>query len=83
MRIAVDAMGGDLGPGVVVQGAVRALASLAPQTEILLVGDEIPLRSHLGPQSQSRVEISANLPRERTATAPLSCCAPVTQYGKR
>ena len=33
--------------------------------------------------SQSRIEISANFPRERTATAPLSCCAAVTQYGKR
>ena len=33
--------------------------------------------------SQSRIEISANLPRLQTATAPLSCCAPVTQYGKR
>ncbi len=57
MRIAVDAMGGDLGPGVVVHGAVRALASLAPQTEILLVGDETPLRSHLGPEIPPRVEI--------------------------
>jgi len=33
--------------------------------------------------SQSRIEISANLPRVRTATAPESCCAPVTQYGER
>src|SRR5674476_1549126 len=32
--------------------------------------------------SQSRIVIAANLPRERTPTAPLSCCAPVTQYGK-
>src|SRR5262249_39129684 len=32
--------------------------------------------------SQSRIVMLANLPRERTRTAPLSCCAPVTQYGK-
>ena len=39
MRIAVDAMGGDLGPGVVVQGAVQALAALGAGAELFLVGD--------------------------------------------
>ena len=39
MRIAVDAMGGDLGPGVVVQGAVQALAALGAGVELFLVGD--------------------------------------------
>src|SRR3954471_6348590 len=29
--------------------------------------------------SQSRMAMVANFPRDRTATAPLSCCAPVTQ----
>jgi hypothetical protein len=43
----------------------------------------IPLSPPAPIRSQSRIEISANLPRERTATAPESCCAPVTQYGKR
>ena len=33
--------------------------------------------------SQSRMVMDENLPRDRTATAPLSCCAPVTQYGVR
>ena len=28
-------------------------------------------------------EATTNFPRERTPTAPLSCCAPVTQYGVR
>ena len=37
MRIAVDAMGGDHAPGVVVEGAVRAAAKL-PSAEIILVG---------------------------------------------
>ena len=32
--------------------------------------------------SQSRIVMPANRPRVRTRTAPLSCCAPVTQYGK-
>lgn len=57
MRIAVDAMGGDLGPGVVVRGALRALPRLAPATELLLVGDEAQLRSVLErrPQAAARI----------------------------
>lgn len=47
MRIAVDTMGGDLGPGVVVRGAVRALASLPAGTQLTLVGDEAQVRPHL------------------------------------
>lgn len=38
MRIAVDAMGGDDAPGVVVEGAVEALAALGGP-ELVLVGD--------------------------------------------
>lgn len=37
MRIAVDAMGGDYAPGVVVEGAVRAALAL-PDAEVILVG---------------------------------------------
>ncbi|MGL4461854.1 MAG: phosphate acyltransferase PlsX, partial [Planctomycetia bacterium] len=39
MRIAVDAMGGDHGPGPVVQGALEALA-LDGELELTLVGDQ-------------------------------------------
>ncbi len=38
-RIALDAMGGDHAPGVVVRGAVEALAS-SPDVELVLLGDE-------------------------------------------
>src|SRR5262245_20824270 len=38
MKIAVDAMGGDHGPGVVVEGAVAAQREFG--TSIILVGDE-------------------------------------------
>lgn len=48
MRIAIDAMGGDLGPAVVVHGALRALPHLPPATEFLLVGDEAQLQAALG-----------------------------------
>jgi glycerol-3-phosphate acyltransferase PlsX len=48
LRIAVDAMGGDFGPGVVVRGALRALAALPPAAEIVLVGDAAALGAELG-----------------------------------
>ena len=40
VRIAVDAMGGDSGPRVVVAGAAEAVRRQPEQLEILLVGDE-------------------------------------------
>ncbi len=40
IRIAVDAMGGDRGPEVVVQGAIDAARNLGNTIEIILVGDE-------------------------------------------
>lgn len=56
MRIAVDAMGGDLGPGVVVEGALRALASLDSQAKILFVGDAAALEP-LVAQRDTRAEV--------------------------
>jgi glycerol-3-phosphate acyltransferase PlsX len=40
VRIAVDAMGGDFGPEVIIRGAVEALRSGDGNFEILLAGDE-------------------------------------------
>lgn len=45
MKIAVDGMGGDRAPGVVVDGAVQAACELP--VEIVLVGDEPRLRQEL------------------------------------
>jgi len=45
MRIAVDAMGGDLAPGEVVAGAWRAARELPGLTELLLVGREDAIRA--------------------------------------
>ncbi|MCL5283986.1 MAG: phosphate acyltransferase PlsX [Armatimonadetes bacterium] len=47
MRIAIDAMGGDLGPSAVVQGAVSAVKSGTTSAELLLVGDEAILSHQL------------------------------------
>lgn len=46
MRIAVDAMGGDVGPAVTVEGAVAAAREYG--LEIVLVGDKTALEGELG-----------------------------------
>jgi len=46
-RIAIDAMGGDVGPAVMIAGAARALAS-RPDLTFLLFGDEAAIRRELG-----------------------------------
>jgi glycerol-3-phosphate acyltransferase PlsX len=56
MRIAVDAMGGDYAPGVVVEGAV--LAARKTLYEIILVGDETRLREELKNYRISSLPIS-------------------------
>lgn len=39
VRIALDAMGGDYGPHVVVEGAIQAVEEYGPMVELVLVGD--------------------------------------------
>jgi glycerol-3-phosphate acyltransferase PlsX len=46
MRIAIDAMGGDNAPGVIVDGAIQAARDFGVQ--VILVGDEETLRKYLG-----------------------------------
>ena len=45
-RIAIDAMGGDTGPAVIVAGAARALGA-RPDLSFLLFGDEAQIRAEL------------------------------------
>ncbi|MGE3308788.1 MAG: phosphate acyltransferase PlsX [Limisphaerales bacterium] len=47
MRLAVDVMGGDHGPAVVVRGALQALESAEEIRELILVGREDAIRPHL------------------------------------
>ncbi len=56
MRVAVDAMGGDYGPQVVVEGAVRA--SQEYQLEILLVGVEEIIKKEFDRIAPSQVKIT-------------------------
>jgi glycerol-3-phosphate acyltransferase PlsX len=54
--IALDAMGGDHGPDVVVAAALRFLDA-HPKTDLILVGDEAKLAERLGKQSRPRIRI--------------------------
>jgi len=57
MKVAVDVMGGDFGPRVVVEGAIRA--SQEYQAEVLLVGNEDLVKKEFDslPHSQAKVTI--------------------------
>ncbi len=46
MRIAIDAMGGDNAPKVIVQGAMQAIKE-EKNLSITLIGDEVQIRKHL------------------------------------
>jgi len=48
MRIAVDAMGGDLGPEEVVRGVVDAARQLADSISYVIVGDKAVIEAELG-----------------------------------
>jgi len=46
-RIGIDAMGGDHGPGVVVQGVCLALREMPGRLSVTLIGDETEIRAHM------------------------------------
>ncbi|MBC8289937.1 MAG: phosphate acyltransferase PlsX, partial [Planctomycetes bacterium] len=57
MRIALDAMGGDLAPGPNLQGAVDALAE-NPDLEVVRVGDRYVLEDALSDAGLSAARLS-------------------------
>ena len=59
VRIVVDAMGGDAGPGEVVAGCAQA-SLLRPDLEITLVGDERHLRELLGGLAHARDRVTVH-----------------------
>jgi glycerol-3-phosphate acyltransferase PlsX len=59
MRIAVDAMGGDAGPGVIVEGALDALRNGRKDIEVVLVGCESTLQEELKARSANALPITA------------------------
>lgn len=56
VRVAVDAMGGDVGPEVVVRGAIAATRAVGNALEVILVGDEPAIWDAL------RSEVASPLP---------------------
>ncbi|MFY9976141.1 MAG: phosphate acyltransferase, partial [Chromatiaceae bacterium] len=56
LTIALDAMGGDVGPDVVVPAALSYL-SRTRDTELILVGDQDRIRSRLGGEVSRRVRV--------------------------
>lgn len=48
MRIGLDVMGGDHAPHAILDGAILALDRLAPEDELVLVGDQEAIESKLG-----------------------------------
>lgn len=59
MRIAIDAMGGDLAPAMPVAGALRALARF-DDVEIVLVGDPVQIADTLSQQSEGAEQAHAD-----------------------
>ena len=59
MRIGLDAMGGDFGPSVVVQGALDARKFLEGADRIVLVGDQAAVLPHLqqAPDWPERIDV--------------------------
>lgn len=59
MRLAVDVMGGDNAPDAILKGCVEALAGLAPEDRLVLMGDEPTIRELLAELSctDDRLEI--------------------------
>ena len=58
LKIAVDAMGGDYAPGVVVEGALEALRETKNRFEIVLVGEEKRIRKVLEEHDTSGLSLS-------------------------
>jgi len=56
VKVALDAMGGDFGPKVTVEGAVKA--SQEHNVEILLVGDEAQIKKEFERHSRSRAKVT-------------------------
>ena len=55
--IGVDAMGGDLAPGVVIQGAIEATRESGGAFDVVLIGDEMLVR-----KEAARLHLTSGLP---------------------
>lgn len=90
-RIALDAMGSDIGPEVVVQGALMAARDLGDQIAIALVGDERGIREHLSGEmplsvvhasEQVRMEEKAREAFRRKRDSSIAVCTDLVRRGE-
>ena len=65
IRVAVDAMGGDHAPDVVVDGVLEALSAPEDDLEIVLVGPEATLREALSSRGIDGLDSLHILPRPK------------------
>lgn len=76
MKIIIDAMGGDNAPAEIVKGALSAAAK-RPELEIVLVGQEGPVRAAMGGQAPANVRLV-------NATEVIEICDdPATAFKKK
>ena len=57
MKIALDAMGGDLAPQAAIQGAINTLKKTKDKIHIIIVGDENQIKSELGGSIPDHISI--------------------------
>ena len=57
MKIALDAMGGDLAPQAAIQGAINTLKKTKDKIHIIIVGDENQIKFELGDSIPDHISI--------------------------
>src|SRR3989442_15505593 len=74
-RIGIDAMGGDFGPSVIVEGTLRAFREMPGGFEVTLVGDEPELRATIRRAQAERFPIQIVHATERIDMAEKAVAA--------
>lgn len=95
VRIAVDAMGSDVGPEVVVEGAALAAHEAGDRLQVVLVGDDAPIWRALAEQEQEvlpifvvhasqYVEMGEKAPRtfRNKPQSSIAVCADLVRHGR-
>ncbi|MBN2180778.1 MAG: phosphate acyltransferase PlsX [Sedimentisphaerales bacterium] len=93
MRIAIDAMGGDNAPGEIIAGALESIDLLTENDELILVGPEDTIKTHLPSRLSGKAKISivhapdiitmGETPIESLRKKPKSSIAVIAKLAKR
>ena len=74
-RIGIDAMGGDHGPGVVIEGTVLAFREMPGRFSVTLIGDEVEIHRSLRKAGAARLPIEVVHAAERIDMAEKAAAA--------